>query len=518
MNSYGQPWLKYYQPWTQNTPGSVKCDYDRGYLLSIVGVNYPPFDQHQIIQKIDDNGDLNYQFILGNGLNQNSRFDLFTVNSDNNYLFPGGIWGQNNWSEPLLLKLDSCKNKIWCTQLANNPDNEDFFWDAVSLASGEIVVLSIQNDPQNSQAFHIHKFTSSGEQMWRKELASSQLHPYIWDPEPWKLLLMPDGGFLVTGFCYWPNPGPTQMNYIRSFLVKADTEGNEEWLDVHGIDDYIYSYSTVSSLFNNLIYTDGATNSDNLPYSTPHLFKHDLTGNLLYDTRIYVEDANNRTAKYASLISENCNGNFFIDVNMYVQGSTSEERPAFLKVDTMGLIQDFYMPDTLLALSYAGLPAITNDNKVLFPGVKIGTDQFENVYLIRCLIDSLQIDIIPWSNSKYDTLCLEPIGSHTISLDSCLIVVSNDDFKPPVFNTLLEMLPYPVPTDGQLIIKHSNSLQFRDITIKFYNTLGTLIETITVNSGTDASKIDAAYWPSGLYVAVATSRGSMIGSCKFIKQ
>ncbi|HLN52859.1 MAG TPA: T9SS type A sorting domain-containing protein [Lentimicrobium sp.] len=518
LNAFAQPWLKFYEPWFSNVPGSINCDYDSGYLLSIIAYNYPPHDQHQLIQKLTDNGTQEYQIILGIGLNQNSRFDLFTRNSNNDYILPGGIWGQNISAEPILLKLDSCKNKVWCTQLANNPNNEDFFWDAVSLPSGEIVTLSIQNDPQNSQAFHIHKFNSNGVQLWRKELASAQLHPDIWDPEAWKLLLLPDGGFLVTGYCYWPNPGPTQMKYIRSFLVKADSAGNEQWLYVHGINDYIYSYSTVSTLHNNRIYTDGAANSDNLPYSTPHLFKHNLTGNLLFDTRIYIEDTNNRTAKFNSLISHNSFGNFFIDVNMYSQNSTSNERPAFIKIDTMGIVKNFYMPDTLLNLSYAGLPEIIPNNKVLYPGVKLGSDQLENVYLIRCLTDSLQIDSIPWSNFNYDSLCEEPIINHTISLDSCLIIVSNDDYKPPVGSTSLELIPYPVPAENQLIIKHSNSLQFRDITLMFYNTLGNLVEILIVNSGTDASKIDVTCWPAGMYVAVATSGGKMIGNCKLIKE
>ncbi|HLN53842.1 MAG TPA: T9SS type A sorting domain-containing protein, partial [Lentimicrobium sp.] len=132
--------------------------------------------------------------------------------------------------------------------------------------------------------------------------------------------------------------------------------------------------------------------------------------------------------------------------------------------------------------------------------------------------DSLRFDSIPWSNFNYDSLCEEPIVNHTISLDSCLIVVSNDDYKPPVSSASLELIPYPVPVENQLVIKHSNSLQFRDITLMFYNTLGHLIKTLKINSGTDASKIDVTWWPSGMYVAVATSGGKMIGNCKLIKE
>lgn len=518
LNSYAQPWLKYYQPWTQNTPGSVKCDYDMGYLLSIVGVNFSPFNQHQVIQKIDDNGDLNYQLILGNGLIEGCRADLFTLDTLGNQLYAGSVWSQNLYEDPVLLKLDSCKNKVWCTRLNNNPST-DFFWDDVVTEDGYIVALSIQNDEQNMDAFHIHKFTHDGRQIWRKELASTQQHPGIWDPDPYKLLLLPDGGFIVTGYCYWPNPGDTTGHYyLRSMLVKADSAGNEEWFYVHGINDYIYSSSIVSAYYNGSIYTVGEGYNDNLPYSTPHFFKHDLNGTLLYDTRIYVDDYYNRTAKRPGLISENVDDHFYVRLSMYEHNnSTTNERPAMVKVDTFGVVQEFFMPDPSLSLNASGLPEITHDNKVLAPGVIYATSG-NDTYMMRLLTDPLRFDSIPWSNFTYDSLCEEPIMNHTISLDSCLIVVSNDDFNPPVFRTLLEMLPYPVPAQSELIIRHSNSLQFRNISIKFYNTLGILVETKKVNSGTDSSKIDVSRWPSGMYVAIATSGDKMIGNCKLIKE
>ncbi|GEM_PF-1202772 len=518
LHSYAQPWLKYYEPWTQNTPGSVKCDYDYGYLLSITAVNYSPFNQHQIIQKIDDNGELNFQLIFGEGLSEGSRFDLITFADQRALILPGAVWDQALTSDPIIVKLDSCKNKVWCTRLNNNPST-DFFWDAVVTEDGYIVALSIQNDEQNMDAFHIHKFAPDGRQIWRKELASPQQHPGIWDPDPIKLLLMPDGGFLVTGYCFWPNPGDsTGWYYIRSMLVKVDSSGNEEWFYAHGINDYIYSSSSVSTYYNGSIYTDGEGYNDNLPYSTPHFFKHDLNGNLLYDTRIYIDDYNNRTAKYFGLISENCDNHFFITIDMYEKNNpNSDESPAIVRVDTLGFVNDFFMPDLSLSLNSSGLPEITYDSKVLVPG-KIYADGGNDVYMMRLLTDSLRFDSVPWSNYTYDSLCEEPIINHTISLDSCLIVVSNDDFNPPVFRTLLEMLPYPLPAESELIIRHSNSLQFRNITIMFYNTLGTLVETKKVNSGTDSSKVDVSGWPSGIYVAVATSGDKMIGSCKLIKK
>ncbi|HLN52856.1 MAG TPA: hypothetical protein VK212_04055, partial [Lentimicrobium sp.] len=480
LQSFAQPWLKYYQPWTQNTPGSVKCDYDNGYLFSIVGVNYSPFNQHQIIQKIDDNGDLKYHFILGNGLNEGCRTDLFTLDTLANQFYAGSIWSQSLYEDPILLKLDSCKNKVWCTRLNNNPST-DFFWDVVVTQEGNIIALSIQNDEQNMDAFHIHKFTPDGRQIWRKELASVQQHPGIWDPDPVKLLLMPDGGVLVTGICYWPNPGDsTGWYYIRSMLVKADSAGNEEWFYAHGIDDYVYSLSLVSSYYNGSIYTDGAGYPENLSYSTPHFFKHDMNGNLLYDTRIFIPDSYDRTAKGNSLMSCQLNNHFYAGVVMFENNSTSDERPALVEVDTFGVVQDFFMPDLSLSLNGSGLPEITNDSKVLVPGVIYATSG-NDTYMMRLLIDSLRFDSIPWSNFNYDSLCEEPIINHTISLDSCLIVVSNDDYKPPVRSTSLELIPYPVPVENQLVIKHSNSLQFRDITLMFYNTLGNLIETLKVN-------------------------------------
>ena len=132
------------------------------------------------------------------------------------------------------------------------------------------------------------------------------------------------------------------------------------------------------------------------------------------------------------------------------------------------------------------------------------------------LLPELELDSIPWSNLNYDTLCPEPIVSHVIPLDDCLIVVNNEDYKPPVKLMELKITPAPVPANSTLRLMYDNTLRYRNITVKCYNSMGKEITAFKVNSGVNETMLDVANWSPGLYLAVAFSGSQVVGRCKFI--
>lgn len=512
-----QPWLKFYSPdWEYKGLASFNPDYDQGCILSVNVADYiPQHNQHNLFWKLDDNATLMYELLIGNSPEEGCRFDLPCITTTGDMILPGSKWGTELIEDPMLVKLDSCRQKVWCTSLVNNPSEPDFFWDAVKTDDGSIVVLSIQNDPENMQSFHLHKFTPGGQPVWRKELASPQLHPDIWDPDPWKLLLMPDGGFLVSGFCYWPNPGGGLQKYIRMFLVKADADGNEDWFYAHGINDYKYTLGITSVIYNNKIYTDGAWNNPQNSYSTPHLFVNDLDGNHIHDAPVVIPDTLNRFAADYFLLTNNLNSNFYGAAVMFQPDSFEDTRPVVFKLDTLGNVLDMFITETEPP-QYSGYPSLTHDGKIIVAGACAGTNpDSDDVYAMR-LLPELELDSIPWSNLNYDTLCPEPIVSHVISLDDCLIVVSNEDYKPPVKQTELKITPAPVPANSTLRLIYDNTLRHRNIAVKCYNSMGKEVTTFKVNSGVNESMLDVGNWSPGLYTAVAFSGSQLVGRCKFI--
>lgn len=512
-----QPWLKFFSPaWEYHVPFCIQQDYDDGFLLNITVANFSPINNaHSKIYKLDENGISLYELLIGNGVDERSVIDYISILSTGELVIPGAKFDNNYIDNPLLLKLDSCRQKEWCTNLVNNPLEPDFFWDAVVLEDGSIIALSMQNDPDNMDSFHLHKFTADGQPVWRKELASPQLHPDIWDPEPWKLLQMPDGGFLVTGNCYWPNPEGGLQKWIRMFLVKADADGNEEWFYVHGINDYKYTIGVTSVIYQNKIYTDGAWYNPQNNYPTPQLFVNDLDGNYFYDASVVIADTLNRFAANYFLLTNNSNGHFYGTAVMFQPDSYEDTRPVVIKLDTLGNVLDLFITETEPPL-YSGYPSLTNDGKIIVAGGCAGTNpDYNDVYAMR-LLPELELDSIPWSNLNYDTLCPEPIVSHVIPLDDCLIVVSNEDYKPPVKQTELKITPAPVPANSTLRLIYDNTLRYRNIGLKCYNSVGKEVSTFSVNSGVNETTLDVVNWSPGLYMAVAFSGSQVVGRCKFI--
>lgn len=515
-----QPWYKEYlvPGWTYHEASNMIEDYDQGYILSIDVCNTSPsYDQRNLNYKIDENGDLIYEFIIGTGSNQGSYFEFPALTYNGELIMAGASWDQISGEDPMILLLDSCRNKVWCTSLINNLDYPDFFNDAVILPDKSIVALSSQNDVDMTKAVHLHKFSPDGQPVWRKEIASRTQHPQIWNPFVYKLLLLSDGGYLVTGECYWPNPGdPPNGGWIRMFIVKADAEGNEEWFYVHGIDDYVYSFGLTSQEYNGSIFTDGATFDVQTGLYSPHIFKTSSNGNLLFDTEIVVE-FNNRVTRNQCLLSKNVNGYFLTSLNMYPFDVNSyDSRPAIAKIDTLGIVHDFFMFDTVPALKYIGIPVITRDNKIITPGAKAtGSSYITDVFASRLTTDTLTLDSIAWTSYSYDSLCPE-IESHTVSLDNCLIVVKNNDYQPPVRHFGMKMTPIPTPASNNLKIVYDNTLLYRNITIRCFNSLGYEMTYFEVNSGINESKITIENWPEGLYIAVAYSGNNKIGSCKIL--
>ncbi|MGE5316942.1 MAG: T9SS type A sorting domain-containing protein, partial [Chloroflexota bacterium] len=232
---------------------------------------------------------------------------------------------------------------------------------------------------------------------------------------------------------------------------------------------------------------------------------------------IIYPDYNNRRLKNISILSKNVNSYFFPALQMYPFDPFSEDsRPAIAKIDTMGVVHDFFMYDTVPPLYFIGLPYPTRDNKIIVAGAKFTNNpEITDVFGSRLTTETLKLDSINWSTYTYDSLCPE-IQSHTIPLDNCLVVVNTSDFQPPVRHFELHMSPIPTPANKGLKIIYDNTLLFRNITIRVFNILGNEVTSFRVNSGINESSINTENWNAGMYVAVAYSGSEKIGHCKII--
>ncbi len=516
--TFSQPWLKTVgsQDFDLQYPNKEFFpDYDKGSIMGINFVKYMPHDQHTVFRKYDDNAGLKYNLTIGNGPGEKSAILGYKVSQAGELVLGGTMLPQQR---PGIVALDSCRSKKWCTILKNNPYYPNAFQDLVLLEDGSTVAVSIQNDTDIFNTIHLHKFNNEGEILWRKAVLSKHEHPLVMNASPNSLIKHSDGGYLVTGTCYWPNPDDTLWVYVRMFTVKADAQGNEEWVYVHGMDNYHYSQGLYSQEYNNAIYSDGICRDYGYPDPPPQIIKTTLDGTHLFDTIITAPDVNNRRLKGWITMSEIREDFFYASLWMYPLNSFTNSRAAFAKMDTLGVIHEFFMPDTVPALIYAGYPYWKDDGKILVTGEAAGDDSdFNDVYIMRLNTEPLRLDTISWTSYNYDSLCSQPIESHVITLGDCSIIVNNEDFSPPAKTQTIGMLAMPQPAVDELKIALTNTILFRNITVRCYNMLGNEIDSFGVNSGTNEKKVDIAQWPAGLYIAVAYSNNSPVGSCKILK-
>jgi hypothetical protein len=266
------------------------------------------------------------------------------------------------------------------------------------------------------------------------------------------------------------------------------------------------------------MYSDGICRDFGYPDPPPQIIKTTLDGNHLFDTIITAPDVNNRRLKGWITMSEIRNDFFYASLWMYPINSFTDSRVAFAKMDTLGVIHDFFMPDTVPALIYAGYPYWKDDGKILVTGEAIGDDpDFNDVFIMRLNTEPLRLDTISWTSYNYDSLCSQPIESHVITLDDCSIIVKNEDYSPPAKQQTLGMLAMPQPAGDELRIAFTNTILFRNITVRCYNMLGNEIDSFGVNSGTNEKEVEITHWPAGLYIAVAYSNNTPVGSCKILK-
>ncbi|MCX6234098.1 MAG: T9SS type A sorting domain-containing protein [Bacteroidetes bacterium] len=83
----------------------------------------------------------------------------------------------------------------------------------------------------------------------------------------------------------------------------------------------------------------------------------------------------------------------------------------------------------------------------------------------------------------------------------------------------LETIPvkaFPNPAQEQITFQHENTRYHTNIMLQCFDKLGRKVHEEKIYPYQGASVVDVNGWNDGMYVAVVTSEGKVIGRCKFI--
>ena len=367
------------------------------------------------IIKTDINGEILWEIFIG-GNYSTLAVDWFAQNNLGDIYLCGGatVEGQD---DPIIIKLDACGKKQWCKQFITTSD-DDFFHAVVSTSDNGCAAMVIQAFYPNYSLNNtgILRFSTDGELLWQKYYQS--LDQGVWDEELNDLILTPDAGFLMTGFCYYPDPDDPDLYWLHPYYVKTDSLGNFEWETIvhkETADMGGMAWETIVNPSKEYYYSsiDHYYHSDSLYTKRPALVKIDLYGNV---EGVY--DLVHQNYDWGMLVSAN-----FINDSLLAGGAGwgyNEDVPLSRAVifDTLGNIRDSLV---LLEDGYLSETAVTHDGKLLFYNTIEENGNFDT-YLFKLTQDLAQDTFYTWP-FVYDSLCPYQIESDTIVPDDCGVIV-----------------------------------------------------------------------------------------------
>ncbi len=470
MNLFSQEeWIRTYH---ENDPAlfiSIQESYDHGYLLSgWMDRSYPTFCW---LLKTDINGYILWEKVIGTPENTTTLMN-FTENQLGEIFITGHTYIENEWGgDPYVMKLNACGEREWCNILTTEY-NYDNARDVVPTEDGGCIVnlyhRGYENDPNynGEDRLCLARFDENGYKIW--ETCYNSTDTLTGNEENKHLLKLPNNKFLVSGHTYYTD-STTGLAWLNCYYILTNGDGEFLWETIVHKDSAGYENGSGGIAWESTLSPGGNYILSSISHyiganeSRPAILKLDMEGN----------------AEIADLVSGNTNGKLWSSelvndstvIGSGGWGEDASEDPALaLKFDTAGNIIN---QREVTGDIYLSQVEKTFDNKYLFFTQSDEGPIDHNIHLIK-YNQNLEYDSIYNQPMVYDSLCPYPIASDTISLDDCMISVSNEEVVPEPTTYSPELKLYPNPVRGPVTVelpgyieKHSDQKGFQ-ITQKDY--------------------------------------------------
>jgi hypothetical protein len=225
LNTYGQNrWTRIYYGEKDALGNNFINSYDKGLLM--VGKHGSSYINYNWLIKTDVNGDILWEKTIGDpttiimisDMAYNQFGDLYLVGSTSYY--------SSEYYDPIIMKLNSCGEKQWCKVFIG--DGINFSNAVVVLPDGScVIILRYMGVDLQTDRICLAKFSIEGDLIWKQCYNSGDSS--IYNEDGLFLTIMPDGGFLISGYCDYVDPNPPHYWWFKPYFIKADSLGNFEW-------------------------------------------------------------------------------------------------------------------------------------------------------------------------------------------------------------------------------------------------------------------------------------------------
>jgi Secretion system C-terminal sorting domain len=485
--------------------------YDHGFL--IVG-NFQDADRaiNGWLIKTDINGEVLWHKKTGDEL----WYPLINVeqDSDGNFFLIGNSYEVDNYGDAMIIKLNPCGEQLWC-RVFHFPQDVEYGQDIKVLPDKNIIALIpyYGADLQNERTW-LFKLNPEGEIIWQKVYAQND--PKIFGDDGHEIILSSASDILISGSCYYPNPGQTNPGWLRPLWINVDQDGNELWELPWGIDEYFYgqSVNTTEGRYGNF-YSAGRHTEyiDKNEVDRPALLKFTSKGKQLY----YKNIVENSKLGIATTID------FLNDSTLVVGACCCMDLDTFYEncylLDTLGNI---IMEKRLITSASTIRGAdVTHDGKIIMTGgFNLGGNM--DIYLWK-MNSNLEFDSIYTAQYNYDSLCPYQISSDTIDCN-CTIVNVEEIIKQSNEELLAWVFPNPASEKFTLRLSETYLSGFNpntnedELLLVVFDFYGRKMHEFNLAKNAKLFTVNAEHWQKGLYLLQLRTAKRIVMEQKLIVQ
>jgi len=435
----------------------------------------------------------------------NYEFLLSSINKKTNggILLAGAyaLTGPGGWGYPNVISMNSCGELLWCKIL----DIEGYGFRIKESNQDNIILYtryaSVNSQEESNQLWGIDP---EGRILWYNQIVPDYEVTFnsalVCD-----FSLTSDKGFLLSGYCYYPNPQNPGWDRLQPLLVKTDSIGNAEWIIPNSLDTNNVGVFYSCIQHNDAYYAVGDWYGVSDTVVAPWFNKFSLEGNELISSILHsdtlnsmlidIEVINDTTLAMAGRCAK-----YYYD-KLYMGVFTTDSIGELIKS-----IQNHNG-----ALVQENL-SVSSDLKIYCTGFSRNPSLFYQYDASAIKLNAnLEYDSLYTQPYIYDSLCLYPIVSDTL-LCNCEPFVSIKEIQQG--NESLTVMPNPASGSFTILLKQPLALSG---SLQIYDMMGRIVHHSPLQPGSQQFLINCAGWSSGLYFIRLRSDGKVLSGKALIR-
>lgn len=515
-------WQKYYSPPYGSLAYDFSETYDGGYLICgfIRNLDYPFYGY---VVKTDINGEKLWQKIIDG--KKASMFYSSNKTSDGGFIAGGTYNAKGSREDAYVVKFNACAEPVWCSIMPEEEHNVSSTTDlGIYEAQDGDFFVSRNLTEGTFYSWSIAKLKSNGSLLWMNNYIVDNPDWYFLTQLDWRKTLTSDTCLLANGFVTDTVFYQTGAMCNIPHWYKVDKNGNLLWETKWNLTEAQYkgdTRKTAEDKHGNY-YTGGDMYP---PLGFSHLYKLSHNGDTIASYPV--------TDHPAAIVSHIYTTNILNDTSLVVGTgfgtNTLDNWWSLNVVDTLGKVRIGTYTEEKFTFMHC---VITNDHKIVVLGHKTtenGTFPY-NWFGLYKFNTNLEYDSIYTMPRTYDSLCPHPIVSDTIPMPGNCITVNLPEA--PKTGETMQLKVYPNPANDFVTIEipeftvantktaFGTQQQFKPLTgevqLSVINLNGQIIKTEVFDASGRNHVIKVTAFAPGMYMLHLTQKGKFVAQGKVL--